>query len=103
MSQNPSNDTPNTHFGADELPEEEWLKFYRLMDSLETKVSSGEKLSEDETEFYEKYHKVYRLHMELGKRLPEIMALEEKITVLTEKGSQALEKINKTLEKGEST
>lgn len=98
MSQNPSNDTSNAP-----LTEEEWLKFYRLMDSLETKVSSGEKLSEDETEFYEKYHKVYRLHMELGKRLPEIMALEEKITVLTEKGSQALEKINKTLEKGEST
>lgn len=94
MSQNPSNDTSNAP-----LTEEEWLKFYRLMDSLETKVSSGEKLSEDETEFYEKYHKVYRLHMELGKRLPEIMALEEKITVLTEKGSQALEKINKTLEK----
>lgn len=81
MSQNPSNDTSNAP-----LSEEEWLKFYRLMDSLETKVSSGEKLSEDETEFYEKYHKVYRLHMELGKRLPEIMALEEKITVLTEKG-----------------
>lgn len=80
MSQNPSNDTSNAP-----LSEEEWLKFYRLMDSLETKVSSGEKLSEDETEFYEKYHKVYRLHMELGKRLPEIMALEEKITVLTEK------------------
>ncbi len=98
MSQNPSNDTSNAP-----LTEEEWLKFYRLMDSLETKVSSGEKLSEDETEFYEKYHKVYRLHLELGKRLPEIMALEEKITVLTEKGSQALEKINKTLEKGEST
>lgn len=98
MSQNPSNDTSNAP-----LTEEERLKFYRLMDSLETKVSSGEKLSEDETEFYEKYHKVYRLHMELGKRLPEIMALEEKITVLTEKGSQALEKINKTLEKGEST
>lgn len=98
MSQIPSNDTSNAP-----LTEEEWLKFYRLMDSLETKVSSGEKLSEDETEFYEKYHKVYRLHMELGKRLPEIMALEEKITVLTEKGSQALEKINKTLEKGEST
>lgn len=81
MSQIPSNDTSNAP-----LTEEEWLKFYRLMDSLETKVSSGEKLSEDETEFYEKYHKVYRLHMELGKRLPEIMALEEKITVLTEKG-----------------
>lgn len=81
MSQIPSNDTSNAP-----LTEEEWLKFYRLMDSLEEKVSSGEKLSEDETEFYEKYHKVYRLHMELGKRLPEIMALEEKITVLTEKG-----------------
>lgn len=81
MSQIPSNDTSNAP-----LTEEEWLKFYRLMDSLETKVSSGEKLSEDETEFYEKYHKVYRLHMELGKPLPEIMALEEKITVLTEKG-----------------
>lgn len=94
MSQIPSNDTSNAP-----LTEEEWLKFYRLMDSLETKVSSGEKLSEDETEFYEKYHKVYRLHMELGKRLPEIMALEEKITVLTEKGSQEIEKLNKTLEK----
>ena len=65
MSQNPSNDTSNAP-----LTEEEWLKFYRLMDSLETKVSSGEKLSEDETEFYEKYHKVYRLHMELGKGFP---------------------------------
>lgn len=94
MSQIPSNDTSNAP-----LTEEEWLKFYRLMDSLEEKVSSGEKLSEDETEFYEKYHKVYRLHMELGKRLPEIMALEEKITVLTEKGSQEIEKLNKTLEK----
>jgi hypothetical protein len=94
MSQNPSNDTSNAP-----LTEEEWLKFYRLMDSLETKVSSGEKLSEDETEFYEKYHKVYRLHMELGKRLPEIMALEEKLEGLTEKASQEIEKLNKTLEK----
>ena len=99
MSQNPSNDTSNAHFGADELPEEEWIKFCHLMDSLETKVSSGEKLSEDETEFYEKYHKVYRLHMELGKRLPEIMALEEKLEGLTEKASQEIEKLNKTLEK----
>jgi hypothetical protein len=94
MSQNPSNDTSNAP-----LTEEEWLKFYRFMDSLETKVSSGEKLSEDETEFYEKYHKVYRLHMELGKRLPEIMALEEKLEGLTEKASQEIEKLNKTLEK----
>lgn len=99
MSQNPSNDTSNTHFGADELSEEEWIEFCHLMHSLETKVSSGEKLSEDETEFYEKYHKVYRLHMELGKRLPEIMALEEKLEGLTEKASQEIEKLNKTLEK----
>lgn len=94
MSQNPSNDTSNAP-----LTEEEWLKFYRLMDSLETKVSSGEKLSEDETEFYEKYHKVYRLHLELGKRHPEITALVEKLEGLTEKASQEIEKLNKTLEK----
>ena len=95
MSLNPSNDTSNAP-----LTEEEWLKFYRLMDSLEEKVSSGEKLSEDETEFFEKYHKVYKLHMELGKRLPEITALAEKLKVATEKASQEFEKINKKLDEG---
>lgn len=94
MSQNPNNDTSNTP-----LTEEEWLKFYRLMDSLETKVSSGEKLSEEETEFFEKYYKTYRFHMELGKRYPKITALVEKLEGLTEKASQEIEKLNKTLEK----
>lgn len=87
--------TPNTS-----LTEEEWLKFYRLMDSLEKKVSSGEKLSEDETEFFEKYHKVYKLHMELGKHLPEISALAEKLKVSTGKASQEFEEINKKLDEG---
>lgn len=99
MSQNPSNDTPNTHFWADELSEEEWIEFCHLMHSLEENVSSGEKLSEEETEFFEKYYKTYRFQMELGKRLPEITALVEKLEGLTEKASQEIEKLNKTLEK----
>jgi hypothetical protein len=99
MSQNPSNDTSNTHFGADELPEEEWIEFCHLMHSLEEKVSSGEKLSEEETEFFEKYYKTYRFHMELGKRYPKITTLVEKLEGLTEKASQEIEKLNKTLEK----
>lgn len=95
MSQNPNSENSNAP-----LTEEEWLKFYRLMDSLEKKASSGEKLSKDETEFFEKYHKVYKLHMELGKHLPEITALAEKLKVSTERASQEFGEISRKLDKG---
>lgn len=85
MSQNHNNKTSN-----EPLSEDEWLKFYRLMDCLEKKISSGEELSKDEAEFFEKYHKVYQLHMELAKHTQEI-------DNLTKKASNEIERINKRL------
>lgn len=87
MSQNPNNESSNAP-----LTEEEWFKFYRLMDSLEKKVTSGDELSKDEADFFEKFHKVYILHMEMGKHVQEINAL-------VDKASGELEKISKSLDK----
>ncbi len=85
MSQNLNKESSNGP-----LTEEEWLKFYRLMDSLEKKTASGENLSKEEADFFEKYQSVYKLHMELGKHVQEINALADK-------ASKEIEKINKNL------
>lgn len=85
MSQNQNKEISNAP-----LSEDEWLKFYRLMDSLEKKASSGEELAKDEAEFFEKYHKVYQLHMELAKHAQEI-------DNLANKASGEIERINKRL------
>lgn len=85
MSQNPNKEISN-----EPLSEDEWLKFYRLMDNLEKKVSAGESLSKDEAEFFEKCHKVYQLHMELAKHTQEI-------DNLAKMASNEIERINKHL------
>lgn len=85
MSQN-----SNSEFSNAPLAEEEWLKFYRLMARLEKKVASGDELSKDEADFFEKYQSVYNLHMELGKHV-------QKINALADVASKEIEKINKNL------
>lgn len=72
------------------LSEDEWIQFYRQMDYLENKVASGEELSKDEAEFFEKYHEIYQLHMGLAKHA-------QKIENLTNKALGEIDKINKLL------
>lgn len=83
MSQNLNKESSNAP-----LTEDEWLKFYRLMNGLEKKTAFGEKLSKEEADFFKKYQCVYKLHMELGKHVQEINALADK-------ASEEIEKINK--------